>query len=529
MLRLPSSVLRKRQKNSTCIDKGSAKSLTREGFPPVSPKDKNSGTMNRKSMILAHKGSLIIEDAYSLASEKSGTLGAGGFGTVRRASLRSADSITRAVKVVEKAGKNEEYVHREIAILRLLDHPCICRLLETFEDRRHFYMVLELIDGRELFDEITEQRSLDEKRAMGIMAQVFNALQYCHERNVIHRDLKPENIMVQRRQSEHCGDGIPPEVKLIDFGLAVMCEDRSGRGKAGSRVAGSANYLAPEALRGFCTPASDVFSAGVVLHIMLIGCLPSAETLEGHSEGGSWDMVSPEAFDLVQGLLQIDPAARFTAAQAAGHKWTRGDAEISLSPELVSRMMRDFLSFHQSVKLQRAALTALAMQLTSQQLSEHRERFIAMDADGNGRISKEELVESIAKTAPLCADDVRDWAEKVFDSIDTDGSQEIEYTEWLATAMHENACLSEEAMQAAFRVFDLNGDGRIDPHEFAKVLMQTPQEVAPLLPQFDTDGDGAIDFEEFKGLLRYHAQLLPTSPSTDPSSFATQNKVVISL
>jgi calcium-dependent protein kinase len=488
-------------------------------------------------MILAHKGSQKFEDAYSFSSdsEKSSTLGTGGYGTVRRVSLKSADSMVRAVKMVSKADlKSEEYVRREIAILRQLDHPCICRLLETFEDRQRFYMVMELIDGRELFDEITEQHSLDEKRAMGIMSQIFSALKYCHERNVIHRDLKPENIMVQRRHTESRSD-VASEVKLIDFGLAVMCEVRSVRGKAGSRVAGSANYMAPEALKGLCTPASDVFSAGVVMHVMLAGCFHTEEALEGRIQGASWDRVSPEARSLVCDLLQRDPAKRFTAAQAAAHKWTRGDAEISLSPELVSRMMRDFLSFHQSVKLQRAALTALAMQLTNKQLSEHRQMFRAIDSDGNGRISKEELVASIVAMAPLCADDVRVWAEKVFDSIDTDGSREIDYTEWLATAMHENACRSEEAMQAAFRVFDLNGDGKIDPQEFAKVLVQTPEEVTPLLPQFDTNGDGAIDFEEFKGLLCFHAQHLPGTSLMDQSwilmpsgSSATDSSMIIS-
>merc|ERR1719181_1710587 len=119
-------------------------------------------------------------------------LGAGGFGTVRKASLKGAETVARAVKTVEKSDlKAEELVRREVAILKHLDHPSICRLLETFEDQRHIYLVLELIDGRELFDEIVERRALDEKWSAGIMQQVFGAIQYCHERNVMHRDLKP--------------------------------------------------------------------------------------------------------------------------------------------------------------------------------------------------------------------------------------------------------------------------------------------------------------------------------------------------
>jgi len=192
---------------------------------------------------------------------------------------------------------------------------------------------------------------------------------------------------------------------------------------------------------------------------------------------------------------------RMTAAQASEHAWTRGIAPVSLSPKHVKKMVSNFMSFHSSQKLRRAALTALAMQLTDQQLSEQREQFMAIDSDGNGRISKQELVESISASSPLCPEDVKKWAESVFDSVDTDGSQEIDYTEWLAAATHQNTCRSEETMRAAFRVFDIDGDGKIDESEFARVVAQTPQEIAALLPQFDTNGDGVIDFDEFKNLL----------------------------
>merc|ERR1719443_782770 len=123
---------------------------------------------------------------------------------------------------------------------------------------------------------------------------------------------------------------------------------------------------------------------------------------------------------------------------------------------------------------------------------------MAIDSDGNGRISKQELVESISASSPLCPEDVKKWAESVFDSVDTDGSQEIDYTEWVAAAIHESTCRSEQTLLAAFRVFDIDGDGTIDEKEFARVLAQTPQDIASLLPQYDTNGDGVIDFEEFK-------------------------------
>jgi calcium-dependent protein kinase len=358
---------------------------------------------------------------------------------------------------------------------------------------------LELIDGRELYDEIVERRSLDERWAAGIMQQVFGALKYCHEKNVMHRDLKPENIMIRHSSVEDStSSNSVPQVVLIDFGMAMVYEGRPLAG-SGSAIMGTSDYMAPEAARGHCVPASDVWSAGVVLYALLVGHLPSKH--ESIFFGEEWADVSTAARELVSQLLEIDVSSRVTAARASEHAWTRGIASVSLSPKHVKKMVSNFMSFHSSQKLRRAALTALAMQLTDQQMSEHREQFMTIDADGNGCISKQELIESIAASSPLCPQDVRKWAESVFDSVDTDGSQEIDYTEWLAAVTHENTCRSEETMRAAFRVFDIDGDGKIDEAEFARVVAQTPQEIAALLPQFDTNGDGVIDFDEFKSLL----------------------------
>lgn len=244
----------------------------------------------------------------------------------------------------------------------------------------------------------------------------------------------------------------------------------------------------------------------MVLHAMLVGCLPPPEVRAGedplHLSAPQYENVSPLARDLLWGLLQADPARRMSAAEAAVHPWVCGGSHEGIMRPLhnnCATTMSAFSSFHRCSKIRRAALTAMAMQLTSKQLRGLKEEFLAMDTDGNGRISKEELARSIAAGAPGGGtEDVKEWVDSVFASIDTDGSQEIEYTEWVAAALNVGACRSEEALRAAFRVFDLDGDGGIDKWELGKVLSQTPEEIAQLMPQFDIDGDGKIDFEEFR-------------------------------
>jgi calcium-dependent protein kinase len=170
--------------------------------------------------------------------------------------------------------------------------------------------------------------------------------------------------------------------------------------------------------------------------------------------------------------------------------------------------MAAFLSFHQSTLLRRAVLTALAMQMSGQQLAGLREQFLRLDRDKNGRISKEELAVAInfgegAAGVPFSsagfAEKTGEWFERIFDSVDTDGSKEIEYTEFLAAALEDSMFITEEATRAAFRVFDVDGSGKISQKEFARVV---PSDIARLLPEFDLNCDGELDFEEFETMIR---------------------------
>lgn len=219
-----------------------------------------NSVMSRRHMFIDHSHpgwestATELHDAYEVDDK---VIGKGGFGTVRRACLRDAPSVVRAVKTIRKRHSEAiAAVRQEIAILRRLDHPCICRLHEAFEDDYAFYMVLEYIDGKELFDEIIKDERLDEAKAAQIMEQVICAIQYCHEHGVLHRDLKPENIMVldpcaaTMSRSFTMSGALAAEgeleIKLIDFGLAMLT--RFSRNRA-PLMAGTEAYLSPEGAR----------------------------------------------------------------------------------------------------------------------------------------------------------------------------------------------------------------------------------------------------------------------------------------
>jgi len=438
-------------------------------------------------------------------------LGKGGFGTVRRAHLRAAPSVVRAVKTVPKRNlKAVSLVRQEIAILRGLDHPCICRIFESFEDDRAITLVLEFVDGRELFDEINEGSLGDESAAALVMQQVLGALQYCHERKVVHRDLKPDNIMVQRVKSPK-SEAVQLEVKVIDFGLATA----RGSRPSGSPLAGTADYLSPESYLGECSPASDLWSMGVVLHALLVGSLPALARNPRSGAVCGPDLstaehmgVSTQAQDLMCALLQAEPATRLSAADAARHPWIERWRPSHRTPSAASghcllASVDFFATFYRSSKLRRAALTAVAMQLSDAQLRELRSQFLEMDTSGNGRISREEFVASVAQARVAVGRaqaEAEAWASAIFDTAHMD-AREIEYTEWLAATLHEDAYASEEVLRAAFRVFDADCDGWTSQQQLGRILAESPEDISAWMPEFDVNGDGVIDFSEFKAAV----------------------------
>jgi calcium-dependent protein kinase len=399
--------------------------------------------------------------------------------------------------------------------------------METFEGSKSVYLVMEYVDGKDLFDYIHEKVvpggvMLDERFSMVIMRQVFSALHYCHELDVIHRDLKPENIMVQRQKGSafertmpsngigcpSWGSALPEElqVKLIDFGLAIVAT----RAKPALSLVGTCDYLAPEVQKGkLPSAASDLWAAGVVMHCLLTGLLPKEEVRGGLEvidlKHGIYSHISRNTKELLGMIFRIDPGKRCSAGEAFECEWLGGEEDLldeeKRTAALDQSTIQQFIAFHQSNLLKKAVLTALAMQLGSQQIMDVREQFMRADKDGNARISREEFIASLSEGSGNLTEDVRDWMEKVFDSIDTDESEEIEYTEWLAAALEQGKVRAEASLRSAFRVFDSDGSGKISKVEFAQVVAQTPAEIAGYMGEFDSDGDGQLDFDEFKIML----------------------------
>jgi len=446
-----------------------------------------------------------IQDQYKDGESK---LGEGAYGSVSKGVHKSTGAV-RAIKTVAKTKmKHVERFKREIAIMKTMDHPNVIKLFETFEDHRNIYLVMEVCTGGELLSRIVEASHFNERDAAVVMQQMLRALFYLHEQHVCHRDLKPENFLFYN------GDPIEGNVlKLIDFGLSRKFVD----GKPMSTKAGTPYYVAPEVLTGRYGHLVDMWSAGVIMYVLLCGSPPFSgrsekEVLASVRRGflrfnpRAWDGISQDAKDLVRSLLTSDTARRLSAREALKHPWIKNRAPRARARPLPADLVPKLRGFRSRTRFEKAVLHVIASQLSEPQIRGLREAFLALDQNGDGLLALAELKGGLARAG------LRELPEdlgEIMAGIDADHSGMIDYTEFLAATIERRQYIQEDVCWTAFRVFDVDGDGRITPSELEMVLrdgsvssMVNAQAVADVLKEVDKNGDGAIDFEEFMSMMR---------------------------
>ncbi|XP_030892896.1 serine/threonine-protein kinase Chk2 isoform X4 [Mirounga angustirostris] len=274
-----------------------------------------------------------LRDQYIMSK----TLGSGACGEVKLAFERKTCKKV-AIKIISKRkfaiGSETEAdpapkVETEIEILKKLNHPCIIKIKDFF-DAEDYYIVLELMEGGELFDRVVGNKRLKEATCKLYFYQMLLAVQYLHENGIIHRDLKPENVLLSS-QKEDC------LIKITDFGQSKILGETSLM----RTLCGTPTYLAPEVLNSFGTAgynrAVDCWSLGVILFICLSGYPPFSEhktqvSLKDQITSGKfnfisevWAEVSEKALDLVKKLLIVDPKVRFTTEEALRHPWLQDE------------------------------------------------------------------------------------------------------------------------------------------------------------------------------------------------------------
>ncbi|CAK7351201.1 unnamed protein product [Dovyalis caffra] len=484
--------------------------------PPTRPQQTQPHTPTRpvpKVDTILGKPFEDIKQHYALSKE----LGRGQFGITYLCTENSTGHSYACKSILKRklVNKNDrEDMKREIQIMQHLSgQPNIVEFRGAYEDRQSVHLVMELCAGGELFDRIIAKGHYSERDAAKICREIVNVVHACHFMGVMHRDLKPENFLLSSKAEGS-------NLKATDFGLSVFIEedtittlvvrlDYLAKGneavvnfddkerKVYRDIVGSAYYVAPEVLRRSYGKEIDIWSAGVILYILLSGVPPF------------WAGKDNNAKDLVRRMLTQDPKKRITSAQVLDHPWIKeGGADTPIDSAVLSRMKQ----FRAMNKLKKLALKVIAENLSEDEIKGLKAMFTNMDTDKSGTITYEELKTGLARLgSKLSEAEVK----QLMEAADVDGNGTIDYIEFISATMHRYKLERDEHLFKAFQYFDKDSSGYITRDELESAMKEYGMGDEATIKEIiaEVDADNGTSLNDGQRVSTYNEQLLQSCAS----------------
>lgn len=405
--------------------------------------------------------------------------------------LQGLEKTTGLPCIIREIPKNSsaksDKLEKEASIWQKLDHPNILRLIDVVQDSKSLYLISENCIGQDFQRYLQARKVVTEAEAAEIMLQIFGVINAGHKQGIIYRNIQPGNFMLLSMPSS-----TELVIKLVDIKDACF---GSAKQQALTRTDLS-DYTAPEIREK--TPYSskcDMWSAGMIMLKLLSGNTASnpAGVL---SELGEHRGVSNNALGLMRQLLLNDSESRPLAAACFKHPWLSG------STHRLSVSLKDLTANakHQKAPegLKRAVLLFICTRvIASSELRDAQKIFQSLDENGDGRLSKAELLKGIGQVSFQPKSDV----DSILSLLDADHSGTIEYTEFLMLLFNDSKVLTDKNLHLAFRSMDKDGSGSISVAELEEVLRikeASDEAWERYITAIDATGDGTIDYEEFK-------------------------------
>merc|ERR1719265_457939 len=449
-----------------------------------------------------------LEDIYNVESEP---LGVGAYGKVWAAVHRKNRHEKVAVKGIarqhfQRFGANIQE-SAEVKTMQALDHPNVGRILETFQDKDNYYLVMEFAYGGDLCDYmmslINLKIELPLRKSALFLRQIISAAAHMHTLDVGHFDLKLDNVLLSEKVQQN------PEtlVKVVDFGLAKHVE----RGHKEKQIVGSKYYIAPEVLNGRYDVRADNWSCGVILYIFLTQSPP----FNDHESKVLFEKVrrtvfeiprdaSANAQDLIKSLLQRDLHSRLTARKAFKHPWFREVLGADDIPRLPKGILDGLKLLAEGHSFKRLVWREVVKRSEDTQVRKFQEDFRKLDSDGQGFLTVQDLLIGFADLDEH-PDNLRQDLEKYLKSIHDSG--QLPYSDFIAaTLIGLKHTPTDKALKSTFFFFDRSGVERISTADIDRVLrhgalQHETSEIMSLIDQVDVDQDGKLSYKEFLAFL----------------------------
>lgn len=464
------------------------------------------------------KGNIVINNDLIVQSNVNNPMnyyefkkdvGNGAFGSVCKVVHKQTKSV-RAMKKIKKSKtkSSEKDIINEINMLKKLDHLNLVKIYEFYIYQDHYYIIMDFCEKGELFDIIMSQGPFNEKQTAYIIYQLLSAVHFCHSSNIIHRDLKPENILVDCERKGSLFD-----IKVIDFGTAKIFD----RSKNEDRRIGSSYYMAPEVLKKNYTEKCDLWSVGVIMYILLTKLPPfngnNDEEIYESIRVGEYDLGQPNldkatknCKTLLRRLLEKKPEERISAEEALKHDWFNVNKTKEMlfvtAKKNIKTMLSKLCTYKPNYKLQQVAIAFIVHNVSqSEEIRRIFGAFQLIDENGDGRITKEELVKGLKLYDPSI-ENPEFYVEKIFKTIDTDNNGFLEFEEFARVIIDKKKLLNDDIIQYTFDFFDKDKNGEITLEELCDIFGEMNKEnLAELVAEVDTDKNGKIDYNEFKEMM----------------------------
>ena len=490
----------KKNKNSSNNDEDSEKIIIKNKESSINTLEVNPSFSKKSSSEIKEirmKPSSLMKDIrkeYKFLKP----LGEGHFGTVRKAHRRSEKEpyhyfAIKSISIKNLSQKDYNDLVKEVDIISGLDHPNIIKFYETYHDKYFFHIVMELCQGKEVFDNIANHGYMPEKKVVNIIFKVLLAIAHCHSRGITHRDLKPENILFESLKPD-------AEIKLIDFGLSR----KYAKDEKMHTILGTPYYVAPEVLKGEYDEKCDIWSIGAMTYLMLCGDPPFTGSSNNEIfkkivknelkfNPYKWKNISHSAKDFVKWCLNKNASERPSASKAVTHNWFNNVLKETHSVKnFPTKILINIKNFNIVDKFKQMIIKYLINTMNGEEeINIYKNAFYALNFNHNGWIEPSELKKGYELTNIDITDEEIEYLYSIIVENSKDG---IDYTEFLMAGIDKKELFTQEKIEKAFNYFDINKSGYIEYEDLKEALLKMGKECT------ESNGINSIIHDAIKNL-----------------------------